>query len=164
MRMTRSRLPAMPTLPPRPARKRTTRSRSSAMPASPRDQRANARRARNCPHILNKPQLDRPTARTSQPRPGRFRLECQRPHGLAPRRPHPRGPTRHAHLARPYSPRSSPMKKRATVPGPVCEPMTVPMLLITTLPASAGNLASTMSRTASASSRHALIESEHLPA
>lgn len=64
----------------------------------------------------------------------------------------------------PYSPRSSPMKKRATVPGPVCEPMTVPMSLICTLPASAGNLASTMSRTASASSRHALIESEHLPA
>lgn len=64
----------------------------------------------------------------------------------------------------PYSPRSSPMKNSATVPGPVCEPMTVPMLLICTLPASAGNLASTMSRTASASSRHALIESEHLPA
>ena len=64
----------------------------------------------------------------------------------------------------PYFPRSSPMKKSATVPGPVCEPMTVPMLLICTLPASAGNLASTMSRTASASSRHALIESEHLPA
>lgn len=64
----------------------------------------------------------------------------------------------------PYFPRSSPMKKRATVPGPVCEPMTVPMSLICTLPASAGNLASTMSRTASASSRHALIESEHLPA
>ena len=63
-----------------------------------------------------------------------------------------------------YSPRTSPMKNRATVPGPVCEPITVPMSLISTLPASAGKRCSTRSRTRSASSRQALIDSRHLPA
>ncbi len=48
--------------------------------------------------------------------------------------------------------RSAPQKNSATVPGPVWLPMVVPMLLISTLPSSFGNFASTRSATARASS------------
>lgn len=65
---------------------------------------------------------------------------------------------------RPYRPRVSPMKNSATVPGPVCEPMTVPMSLMVTLPLRARKRSSTRSRTRSASSRQAPCEMEHLPA
>ncbi len=50
------------------------------------------------------------------------------------------------------STRSPPQKKRATVPGPVWLPMVVPIQLISTLPFSLGNRASTRSATARASS------------
>ena len=53
------------------------------------------------------------------------------------------------------STRSSPQKNSATVPGPVWLPMVVPMVLISTLPFSLGNFASTMAATAWASSRQA---------
>ena len=48
--------------------------------------------------------------------------------------------------------RSSPQKKRATVPGPVWLPMVVPMELMSTLPLRWGKAASTRSATARASS------------
>ena len=51
-----------------------------------------------------------------------------------------------------HSPRSSPKKNSATVPMPVCEPMTVPTLLIMTGPSRFGNVASTRSATLRASS------------
>ena len=53
-----------------------------------------------------------------------------------------------------YKPRFSvPKKKGATVPGPVCEPITVPMGLISTLPFKEGNASSIIDfrRAASAS-------------
>ena len=56
------------------------------------------------------------------------------------------------------STRSSPQKNSATVPGPVWEPIVVPMLLMTTLPFSFGNFSSTNAATASASGRQADME------
>ena len=61
------------------------------------------------------------------------------------------------------STRSLPQKKRATVPGPVCEPMSPPMLLMSTLSLSFGKRSSTSFATASASSRQADMEMKHLP-
>lgn len=57
--------------------------------------------------------------------------------------------------ARAQSTRGSPQKKRATVPGPVWEPIVVPMGLMTHLPFSLGKRASTAAATAWASSRQA---------
>ena len=49
------------------------------------------------------------------------------------------------HVRATTSVRLSPTKNNANVPGPVCEPMTVPMLLIITLPLKCGNAASIIS-------------------
>ena len=51
--------------------------------------------------------------------------------------------------------RRLPQKKTATVPGPVCEPIVVPISLISTLPFRCGKAASIIAATAFASSRQA---------
>ena len=59
---------------------------------------------------------------------------------------------------------SSPQKKSATVPGPECEPIVVPMSKISTLPLSLGKVSSTSSATIFASSMQSELLMKHLSA